>query len=213
MPAQQAWRNLPGMVVAGYEAHLIGQETIMQETTTASVKRVSIKTVAAALAIALTGVAIAGPSVYPDGTTRYDPTRAENDFVIFTGGDNIARLIDLNGQVVKQWKDAGILSTLLDPALTGGQRGHVLVTLDLEKGNGLDLVPGRMGNQVSKTIGEQDWNGNTVWRFGPNAPSGTALQHHDWARLVNGNTLVLANLVHAVPGSWCAMPIWRTTCM
>ncbi len=155
---------------------------------------------AAALALALTCAAVAGPSVYPDGTTRYDPARSENDFVIFTGGDNIARLIDLNGNVVKQWKDVGSLSTLLDPALVNGQRGHVLLTLDLENGNGLDLVPGRMGNQVSKTIGEQDWNGNTVWRFGPKAPGGTALQHHDWARLANGNTLVLANLVHPVPG-------------
>jgi hypothetical protein len=156
-----------------------------------------------ALAILIAGLAssaMAGPSVYPEGTTRYDPSRAYNDFVLFTGGDNIARLIDLNGNTVRQWKDAGSLSTLLDPALVGGQPGHVLVTLDIEKGNGLDLVPGRMGNQVSKTIGELDWDGNAVWRFGPKAPGGSAFQHHDWARLANGNTIVLANLVHPIPG-------------
>jgi len=154
----------------------------------------------AALIAGLASAVMAGPSVYPEGTTHYDPSRAYNDFVLFTGGDNIARLIDLNGNTVRQWKDAGSLSTLLDPALVGGQLGHVLVTLDIEKGNGLDLVPGRMGNQVSKTIGELDWDGNAVWRFGAKAPGGSAFQHHDWARLSNGNTIVLANLVHPIPG-------------
>jgi hypothetical protein len=31
-------------------------------------------------------------------------------------------------------------------------------------------------------------------------PGGSAKQHHDWRRLANGNTLVLANLVHPVAG-------------
>jgi hypothetical protein len=31
-------------------------------------------------------------------------------------------------------------------------------------------------------------------------PGGSAKQHHDWRRLTNGNTLVLANLVHPVAG-------------
>ena len=152
-----------------------------------------------ALSLTLSTQAPAGPSVYPDGTTRYDKARTFESYVLFTSGDNIARLIELNGKVVHQWPDAGMYSTFLDPALTGAT-GHVLVTLDTAKGSGTDLVPGRIADRISKTIGELDWDGKLVWSFGAQAPGGLAQQHHDWARLPNGNTVVLANLVHAVPG-------------
>jgi Arylsulfotransferase (ASST) len=142
----------------------------------------------------------AGPSIYPTGTTRYDPARAYNSFVLFTGGDNVARLIDMNGRSVHEWKDAGGFSSLIDPALTGGQPGHVLVTLATEDGKGTDLVPGQVSARISKTIGELDWQGRTVWEFGARAPDGLARQHHDWARLPGGNTLVLANQLHPVKG-------------
>ena len=142
----------------------------------------------------------AGPSIFPTGTTRYDPAKAFNGFVLFTGGDNVARLIDLNGNTVKQWPDAAAFSTFIDPALINGQRGHVFVTLAQADGAGTELVPGRVGTRVSKTIGELDWSGQTVWQFGDKAPGGLARQHHDWARLANGNTIVLANLTHSVPG-------------
>jgi hypothetical protein len=152
------------------------------------------------LGLCLAASASAGPSVFPTGTTRYDPARAYNAFVLFTAADNVARLIDLNGNVVRQWPDAGGFSSLIDPALTGGQRGHVLVTLAQGEGSGTDLVPGRVGGRVSKSIGELDWDGRRVWEFGDKAPGGFARQHHDWGRLPNGNTIVLANLVHPVPG-------------
>ena len=38
------------------------------------------------------GLLAAGPSLYPDGTTRPDPARAWPSFVLFTGGDETARL-------------------------------------------------------------------------------------------------------------------------
>ena len=78
--------------------------------------------------LALSGLplnATAEPSVYPTGVTRYDPAKAFNSYVLFSGADKITRLIDLNG---------------------------------------------------------------------------TADQHHDWWRLANGNTLILANLLHPAPG-------------
>jgi len=150
--------------------------------------------------ICLAASALAAPSVYPTGTTRYDPSRAFNSLVLFTGADNVARLIDLDGNTVHEWKDAGNLSTLLDPALTGGRRGHVLVTLETIDGRGTDLVPGQVTGKISKRIGELDWDGKAVWEFGEKAPDGLARQHHDWARLANGNTVVLANWVHAVAG-------------
>lgn len=142
----------------------------------------------------------AGPSVFPTGTTRYDPAKAYNSFVLFSGGDNIAHLIDMNGNSVHEWKDAAAHSTAIDPAVNGGKLGHVFVTLDTIEGKGTDLVPGQINRRVTKTIGELDWDGNTVWRFGDQAPGGAAQQHHDWARLPNGNTVVLANRVHPVKG-------------
>ena len=153
----------------------------------------------AVLSLALPNQALAGPSIYPDGTTRYDKARAFDTDVLFTSGDNIARLIDLNGTVLHQWPDAGMYSSFLDPKLVGAT-GHVLVTLDTARGSGTDLVPGRVADKISKTIAELDWDGKPVWTFGAKAPGGLAQQHHDWARLPNGNTIILANQVQAVPG-------------
>jgi len=145
--------------------------------------------------------AAAEPSVYPTGTTRYDPQKAFNSYVIFAGADKVTRLIDLDGNVVRDWKYSAQPSKLLDPALTGGKRGHVLVTLANTDGAGTGLVPGRAIASVSKTIGEVDWSGKVVWEWGgEKAPGGAAQQHHDWQRLPNGNTLILANLAHEVPG-------------
>ncbi|WP_347989054.1 arylsulfotransferase family protein [Methylomonas sp. AM2-LC] len=145
---------------------------------------------------------MAGPSIYPTGTTRYDPNKAYNSFVLFSGGDNIAHLIDLNGNSVHEWKDAAAHSTLINPALIQGKLGHVFVTLETIEGKGTDLVPGQLNRRISKIVGELDWDGNKVWSFGEseNTPGGAAQQHHDWARLTNGNTLILANLTHRING-------------
>lgn len=157
---------------------------------------------AALICVSGLGLALAAhavPSVYPTGTTRYDPAKAYSSFVLFSDGNNIAHLIDLDGNSVHEWKDAGSFSTLIDPVLAGGKLGHVLVTLAIEEGHGTALVPGRP-DKVSKTIGELDWDGKTTWTFGEKAPDGLARQHHDWARLPNGNTVVLSNLEHPIKG-------------
>ncbi len=151
-----------------------------------------------ALLIALAILGIAGPSVYPTGTTLYNPEKAYNMFVLITGGDGFGHLIDMNGNSVHGWKNAGTLTTSLDPALTGGKPGHVLVILNTVEGQGTDLVPGAMTTRITKTIAELDWDSKTVWTFGDKMSDGLARQHHDWARLPNGNTLVLSNLVHAL---------------
>lgn len=155
----------------------------------------------------------AAPSVYPTGVTRYDTATAYNSYVIFSGQDKKTHLIDMNGNEVHSWKAEGFPPVLLDPALTGGKRGNVLLQLastlgSFNQGDGLN----------NQAIGELDWNSNVVWQWGAagsaqdayaapvegkadaQVPGGSAKQHHDWRRLKNGNTLVLANLVHPVKG-------------
>jgi hypothetical protein len=152
----------------------------------------------AALCAATT--ACAEPSVFPTGTTIYNPARAFNSYVLFAGGDGVSRLIDLDGNVVHEWKYGGQPAAFIDPTLIGGARGHIFATLESEEGKGTDLVPGRVQTRIVKTVGELDWDGGTVWRFGAAAPGGRAQQHHDIARLPNGNTLVLSNIVYPLPG-------------
>ncbi|PWB88404.1 ArsR family transcriptional regulator [Methylocystis sp. MitZ-2018] len=144
--------------------------------------------------------ASAEPSVYPTGTTIYDPARAYNSYVLFAGGDDVTRLVDLAGKVVREWSYTGQPVAFIDPALVGGARGHIFVTLESEEGKGTDLTPGRAQTRIRKIVGEVDWDGKPVWSFGPAAPGGVARQHHDIARLPNGNTLLLANISYPLPG-------------
>lgn len=71
----------------------------------------------------------AAPSVYPTGVTRYDPQKAFNQYVIFSGADRKTHLIDMNGNEVKRWDYPGFPAAVIDPALNGGKRGHVLLQL------------------------------------------------------------------------------------
>ncbi|HEY0893688.1 MAG TPA: aryl-sulfate sulfotransferase [Cellvibrio sp.] len=148
------------------------------------------------------------PSVYPTGTTIYDPAKAYNSYVLFAGQDKKTHLIDLNGNVVHEWNYNAFPPVLIDPALNGGKRGHVLVQLAGDTG-------GR-ANATAQSIGEVDWNGKVVWQWGgagaqdAYAGTGTATdasgygtsirQHHDWRRLPNGNTIILVNYVIPVKG-------------
>lgn len=160
---------------------------------------------AAALAAALLGgAAFAAPSVYPTGVTVYDPARAYSSYVIFTAPDDKTHLIDMDGNEVHRWDHPGFPGELLDPAVIHGERGHVLVQLSAIPNKTADsstgVNPGTPAFFRNKTIGELDWDGKTVWEWGGQAPGGAARQHHDWYRLANGNTLVLANDYHSIPG-------------
>lgn len=163
----------------------------------------------AGMAIFLTtNTALAIPSVYPTGTTIYDPARAYNSYVLFAGQDKKTHLIDLNGNVVHEWNYNGFPPVFIDPALNNGKLGHVLVQLAGETG-------GRV-NATAQSIGEVDWNGKIVWQWGgagaqdAYASSDTTTdasgygtrvrQHHDWRRLPNGNTIILVNYVIPVKG-------------
>jgi Arylsulfotransferase (ASST) len=142
----------------------------------------------------------AEPSIYPTGVTRYDPSKADNVFVLFSGGDLKTHLIDMDGSEVHRWDHNGFPSGLLDPALIGGKRGHVILWLGIITDSQTGTIPGLPLGYKNKVLGELDWDGSIVWQWGDTAPGGGAQQHHDWSRLSTGNTLVLSTLARSIPG-------------
>ncbi len=95
--------------------------------------------------------------------TRYDPQKAFNQYVIFSGADRKTHLIDMNGNEVKRWDYPGFPAAVIDPALNGGKRGHVLLQLaDLAAPDKLASPGNGLANQA---LGELDWDGKEVWRW------------------------------------------------
>src|SRR5437870_12384711 len=120
----------------------------------------------------LTAAALfAYPSVFPTGVTRYDPARAYNSYVLYCAPDGKTRLIDMNGNIAREWSYWGFPSEMLDPGIAGGQRGHMLVQVSARPGPGAAIFQ-------NKTIGEIDWDGKVVWQWGEQAPGGAANQNH-----------------------------------
>jgi hypothetical protein len=136
-------------------------------------KRISTCVVAAAAsAVGLHAV----PSVYPTGTTIYDPARAWSGYTVFVLPDTGAALIDMNGAVVKQWTE-----------FEGASGGPTRV---LPGGYVMGALGKRPPYQESRAVGLFDWGGTQVWRFdraeeiaGANGQmEWSARQHHDWQR-------------------------------
>jgi len=149
--------------------------------------------VALGLMVGVAGAAGPPPRVYPTGVTIYDPARAYNSYVCFSSLDGKTHLVDMDGNEVHAWDHAGNPGEVIDPKLVGGARGHVMLQTEA---NG----DARGGIFTDKTIAEVDWEGKTVWSWNGEGVGGSALQNHDWARLANGNTLLLVAVPHAVPG-------------
>lgn len=126
------------------------------------------------------GMAQADTNVIPYGTIKYDPTKAWNSYVILAGGGS-TKLIDRNGNLVKEWD------------VKGGQGfpakvypgGHVAA----------QIYPGPKGGfQDGNTLALMDFDGNIVRQFNgwhkrdasdgqPANADGTfsvSRQHHDY---------------------------------
>lgn len=159
------------------------------------------------LGLAATRPACASPSVYPTGVTVYDPAQAYNCDVLFSATDHKTYLIDMNGNVVRHWNMDGFPSKVVDPSLVNGAKGIIGLQVApmsepeaLASGGASGIVPGAPAQFRNKSFGFVDWNGAVLWQWGETAPHGAALQHHDWARLPNGDTLILSNEAHQLPG-------------
>jgi hypothetical protein len=132
--------------------------------------------------------------------------------VLFSGQDKKTHLIDMNGHEVQRWDAEGFPPVLLDPALTGGQRGMCWCSWPVRpapatKATACATSPSvnwtgtASGVAVGRGRAARRMPTRRRWKARPaQVPGGSAKQHHDWRRLTNGNTLVLANLVHPVAG-------------
>ena len=142
------------------------------------------------------------PSVYPTGTTIYDPSQCWNGYTIFQAKELGALLIDMNGTEVKLWKGLHGLPNKMLP------NGHVLGSTG-ERDT-------RYGMQDFLDVVQVDWEGSVVWRFNKyeyvedpgEEPQWMARHHHDFQQQGNpvgyyapgmdpmadaGNTLILCH--------------------
>ncbi len=97
----------------------------------------------------------AASSVFPTGTTIYDPAKAWNGYTVLSPlGTQAAIVIDMNGTIVKRWD--GYVNSAGGPAriLPGG------------------VVLAAAGNnpphQESSELVERDFNGKELWRLDHN---------------------------------------------
>lgn len=114
------------------------------------------------------------PTVFPTGVTINEPGVSEGYFVIANGP--VVYLMDADGTQLHSWTP---------------QSGWTYVTRPIDNGH---LLVKTTVNPGVYAIVELDWDSHVVWFFvepPPGFPPETEL-HHDWIRLDNGNTMILA---------------------
>ncbi len=167
----------------------------------------SITLFLAALVVTLSPIAsISAPTVYPTGTTIYQPDKAWSGYTIFnTPNAQGIVLIDMNGNEVKRWT-----------AIVAGPAR-------LFPGGGVMAGTARRNPHAeSLALVQLDWDGNEVWRFDKTEQVQTeagetvwaARQHHDWQRegspvgyyapgaepsVTSGHTLIMTHKNVTVP--------------
>jgi len=119
---------------------------------------------------------MAYPTIFPTGTTIYDPERCFNGFTIFQAKETGACLVDMNGATVQMWKGLhGLPNTLLPGGFVMGATGE---------------RPSQYGYQDFRDLVQVDWDGEVVWKFDQyeyiedpgEEPRWMARQHHDFQR-------------------------------
>ncbi len=167
------------------------------------------KMLATCALVGVTGVVVAAPSVYPTGTTIYDPARTWNGYTVLSVlGTPAAIVIDMNGNVVKRWD--GYNNSAGGPARV------------LPGGTIIAAAGAHPPHQESLELVQRDFDGNVVWRFdhnleiemGEGKKVWALRQHHDWQRedfpagyyspeakpaSTGSKTLIVTHTSHVVP--------------
>ncbi|MEL1134759.1 aryl-sulfate sulfotransferase [Desulfitobacterium sp. THU1] len=130
------------------------------------------------------------PFIHPTGVTIYDPEKCFNGYTVMQVMGLGCVIIDMNGNVVRVFKDLqGFPNKLLPGGYVMGSRGQ--------------RNP-KFGYQDQSDLVQVDWDGNVVWKFDHKEyiedegekPQWMARQHHDFQR--EGNTVG-----YYVPGMEC----------
>ena len=141
------------------------------------------------------------PSVFPMGTTIYNPEKAWSGYTLFQVVGVGAVLIDMNGNVAKTWRNLQGFPNKLLPG------GYVMGSLGMRSSE--------YGYQDMTDLVQVDWDGKVVWKFNKKEEvhdggkdQWMARQHHDYQREGNpvgyyvpgmecktdgGNTLILCH--------------------
>ncbi|HKE82554.1 MAG TPA: aryl-sulfate sulfotransferase [Vicinamibacterales bacterium] len=164
---------------------------------------------AAVIVVTMFALSGAAQTVYPTGTTIYDPERAWNGYTVLSPlATPAVVVIDMNGDVVKRWE--GFNDSAGGPArvLPGG----VVIAAS----------GAHPPHQESLELVERDFDGKVLWQFSKSEQITTregstiwsARQHHDWQRddfpagyyspentpkIEAGNTLILTHTEHMQP--------------
>jgi Arylsulfotransferase (ASST) len=133
--------------------------------------------IAAVIGVLLTISTLAAPSIYPTGTTTYDPTQTWNGYTVLTVlGKPGALVIDMNGNVLKQWE--GLNNSAGGPA-------RILPNGEIISASGT-----RPQHQESLALVQLEFAGKELWRLSGAEEIEIAegekvkslRQHHDWQR-------------------------------
>ena len=118
------------------------------------------------------------PTIYPTGTTVYDPEKCQNGYTVLSIPPLGVILLDMNGKVVRRWKDCYGFPPKMLPG------GHMIASRVTR--------PAENGYQDQEDLSMFDMDGNVEWTFNHNQlindPDGErwmARQHHDFQ--VSGN--------------------------
>src|SRR4030095_16886522 len=128
----------------------------------------------AAIVVYALVLSLAAQTVYPTGTTIYDPDRSWNGFTVLSPlGTQAVLVIDMNGAVVKRWD--GFNNSAGGPARV------------LPGGIVMSASGARPPHQESLELTRRDFDGKELWKFSRSeqiAREGgmvwSARQQHDW---------------------------------
>ena len=91
-------------------------------------------------------------TIFPTGTTIYNPAKSHNCFVLFDGRDGRSFLIDMNGNLVHAWPYCGFPVEMIDPEINGGRRGDIICQKE----------PDIFANETLLIV---DWKADIVWEY------------------------------------------------